>query len=84
MFIVAEYWSFETDKLLEYIQQVDGKTLLFDAPLYMNFHQASTQGSDYDLSQILRQLAGAGRSLACGHYRCQPRYPAAAVAGSAG
>lgn len=52
MFIVAEYWSFETDTLLEYLKQVDNKTMLFDAPLHMNFHQASVQGSEYDLSQI--------------------------------
>jgi len=52
LFIVAEYWSFETEKLQEYIHQVEGKTLLFDAPLHMNFHQASKAGSDYDLSKI--------------------------------
>ena len=52
LFIVAEYWSHEVDKLQQYIQQVDGKTMLFDAPLQMNFHNASKQGADYDLSQI--------------------------------
>ncbi|KOC88764.1 alpha-amylase [Winslowiella iniecta] len=52
MFIVAEYWSHEVDKLQQYIDQVDGKTMLFDAPLHMNFHHASQQGADYDLSQI--------------------------------
>jgi len=52
MFIVAEYWSHEVDKLQQYIDQVDGKTMLFDAPLQMNFHNASKQGADYDLSQI--------------------------------
>jgi alpha-amylase len=52
MFIVAEYWSFETEKLQEYVHQVEGKTMLFDAPLHMNFHQASTAGSAYDMSQI--------------------------------
>ncbi|MGG6192748.1 alpha-amylase [Pantoea allii] len=52
LFIVAEYWSFETDKLQEYIHQVDGKTMLFDAPLHMNFHEASKAGSAYDMSKI--------------------------------
>ncbi|ROR14613.1 alpha-amylase [Erwinia sp. JUb26] len=52
LFIVAEYWSHELDKLQQYIDQVDGKTMLFDAPLQMNFHTASQQGADYDLSQI--------------------------------
>ncbi|WP_288657405.1 alpha-amylase [Pantoea sp. UBA6567] len=52
LFIVAEYWSFELDKLQQYINQVEGKTLLFDAPLHMKFHEASKQGSSYDMSQI--------------------------------
>ncbi|MTH48015.1 alpha-amylase [Intestinirhabdus alba] len=52
LFIVAEYWSHEVDKLQTYIDQVDGKTLLFDAPLQMKFHEASRLGSRYDLRQI--------------------------------
>ncbi len=52
LFIVAEYWSPEVGKLENYIQQVEGKTLLFDAPLHHQFHLASQQGADYDLSQI--------------------------------
>ncbi|MGE9549819.1 alpha-amylase [Erwinia amylovora] len=52
LFIVAEYWSHEVDKLQQYIHQVAGKTLLFDAPLQMKFHNASREGADYDLSQI--------------------------------
>lgn len=52
LFIVAEYWAHELDKLQNYIAQVDGKTMLFDALLQINFHQASRLGRDYDLSQI--------------------------------
>lgn len=52
MFIVAEYWAHETDKLMNYIHQVEGKTMLFDAPLQMNFHLASKAGAEYDLSKI--------------------------------
>ncbi|WP_312227144.1 alpha-amylase [Pseudescherichia sp.] len=52
LFIVAEYWSHEVDRLQQYIDQVDGNTMLFDAPLQMKFHQASLQGRDYDMSQI--------------------------------
>jgi len=52
LFIVAEYWSHEVDKLQEYIDRVEGKTMLFDAPLQMKFHEASKQGSAYDMSQI--------------------------------
>ncbi|MFC0141011.1 alpha-amylase [Erwinia mallotivora] len=52
LFIVAEYWSHEVDKLQQYIDQVDGKTMLFDAPLQMKFHNASREGADYDLSTL--------------------------------
>lgn len=51
-FIVAEYWSFEIDTLTQYLDQVEGRTMLFDAPLHLNFHQASNAGQDYDLSKI--------------------------------
>ena len=52
LFIVAEYWSHDVDTLQQYISQVDGNTMLFDAPLHMKFHEASLQGRDYDMSQI--------------------------------
>jgi len=52
LFIVAEYWSHEVEKLHQYIEQVGGQTQLFDAPLHMKFHEASRQGSDYDMRQI--------------------------------
>lgn len=52
MYIVAEYWSFETEKLQQYIHQVEGKTMLFDAPLLLNFHHASLNGKDFDLRTL--------------------------------
>ncbi|WP_039058455.1 alpha-amylase [Enterobacter sp. Bisph1] len=52
LFIVAEYWSHEVEKLKQYIDQVEGKTMLFDAPLQIKFHEASTQGRHYDMRQI--------------------------------
>ncbi|MBF7957522.1 MULTISPECIES: alpha-amylase [Rahnella] len=52
MFIVAEYWSHDVPTLQNYIDQVEGKTLLFDAPLQLNFHHASKQGADYNLSTV--------------------------------
>lgn len=51
---MAEYWSHEVDKLQTYIDQVEGKTMLFDAPLQMKFHEASRMGRDYDMTQISR------------------------------
>ncbi|WP_437888722.1 alpha-amylase [Phytobacter sp. V91] len=52
LFIVAEYWSHDVETLKQYIHQVDGNTMLFDAPLHLKFHEASRQGRDYDMSQI--------------------------------
>ncbi len=52
IYIVAEYWSHDVPTLQNYIEQVEGKTMLFDAPLQLNFHHASKQGADYNLSQI--------------------------------
>lgn len=52
LFIVAEYWSRGVDKLQNYIDQVEGKTMLFDAPLQMQFHEASRMGRDYDMRNI--------------------------------
>lgn len=52
LFIVAEYWSREAGILQSYIDQVEGKTMLFDAPLQMNFHKASRIGRDYDMTKI--------------------------------
>ncbi|MGK9174098.1 alpha-amylase [Yokenella regensburgei] len=52
LFIVAEYWSHEVEKLQHYIGQVDGNTMLFDAPLHLKFHEASLLGREYDMRQI--------------------------------
>lgn len=52
MFVVAEYWSFDVPALQNYIDQVDGKTMLFDAPLQLNFHHASKGGSDFDMRTL--------------------------------
>lgn len=51
-FMVAEYWSPDIDVLQNYIHEVEGQTMLFDAPLQQQFHLASKQGADFDLSQI--------------------------------
>jgi alpha-amylase len=48
---VAEYWSHEVDKLQNYINQVDGKTMLFDAPAN-EIPRSFAPGRDYDMSQI--------------------------------
>ena len=51
LFIVAEYWSHEVDKLQAYIDRSTVKPCCL-MPLQMKFHEASRQGRDYDMSQI--------------------------------
>lgn len=51
LFIVAEYWSHEVDKLQNYING-GGENHVVRRPLQMKFHEASRQGRDYDMSQI--------------------------------
>ncbi len=67
LFIVAEYWSHEVDKLQQYIDLVDGNTMLFDAPLQMKFHEASRQGPRLRHESNLHRDAGGSRPIPCGH-----------------
>ena len=53
-YAVSEYWSGDLDKLDSYIESVGGKTNLFDVPLHYNMFQASREGKDYDLRNILK------------------------------
>ncbi|PLR48293.1 alpha-amylase [Chimaeribacter arupi] len=50
--VVAEYWSADLEVLKQYLDQVEGRTMLFDVPLYMNFHHASQHGEDFDLRTL--------------------------------
>lgn len=52
-FCVSEYWRNDHTILLEYINATEGATQLFDVPLHYNFHIASKQGKDFDLSKLL-------------------------------
>lgn len=52
LFAVGEYWSYEINALQHFIASTGGTIHLFDAPLHMNFHQASRAGADYDLRGI--------------------------------
>lgn len=53
LFIVGEYWSYNLSTLSWYAANTNGKMSLFDAPLHMNFHQASRAGGNYDMRRIL-------------------------------
>lgn len=52
LFAVAEYWSGEIDRIRPYIRTFEGLLSFFDVPLHYNFHNASKQGSSYDLRTI--------------------------------
>lgn len=49
---IGEYWRNELKALLRYIDETEGMIQLFDVPLHFNFHEASHQGSSYDMRQI--------------------------------
>ncbi|TDT69884.1 alpha-amylase [Hypnocyclicus thermotrophus] len=52
LFTVGEYWSYDINKLNNYITKSNGKMSLFDAPLHMNFHNASNGNGYYDMKNI--------------------------------
>ncbi|TQV74040.1 alpha-amylase [Aliikangiella marina] len=52
LFTVGEFWSYDTSRLHNYISKTEGRMSLFDAPLHLNFHQASTAGGSYDMRNI--------------------------------
>ncbi|GAB3934746.1 alpha-amylase [Mucilaginibacter myungsuensis] len=53
LFTVGEYWA-QTDvsSLIKYIEITGRRMSLFDAPLQRNFHLASNEGAEYDLTTI--------------------------------
>ncbi|MEA3451049.1 MAG: alpha-amylase, partial [Bacteroidota bacterium] len=53
LFTVGEYWApFGLDILERYLFESDFRMSLFDAPLQNKFHQASKQGSSFDLQKL--------------------------------
>ncbi|MBZ4683638.1 MAG: glycosidase [Fusobacteriales bacterium] len=52
LFTVGEFWSYDINKLNNYIDKTGGRMSLFDAPLHMNFHNASNGNGYYDMRNI--------------------------------
>lgn len=52
-YAVGEYWKNDRESLEEYLSHVDYEVDLFDVPLHYNLFQASQQGRDYDMRQLL-------------------------------
>jgi alpha-amylase len=53
LFVVGEYWSYNLPSLTWYAANTGGHMSLFDAPLHLNFHQASRSGGHYDMRRLL-------------------------------
>lgn len=53
LFVVGEYWSYNIETLHWYAANSGGRMSLCDAPLNMNFHQASHSGGNDDMSRLL-------------------------------
>ena len=53
-YAVGEYWNGDLKTLDAYIESVDHKVNLFDVPLHYNMFQASQEGKNYDLQNILK------------------------------
>jgi alpha-amylase len=53
IFVVGEYWSYHLESLTWYAANTGGHMSLFDAPLHLNFHQASRSGGHYDMRRLL-------------------------------
>lgn len=53
LFTVGEYWEYNVSDLNNYITKTNGKMSLFDAPLHLNFFNASNGGGNYDMRNIM-------------------------------
>lgn len=53
-YAVGEYWKNDTESLKEYLDSVQYEVDLFDVSLHYNLYQASQQGKDYDLQNLLK------------------------------
>lgn len=53
LFTVGELWSYDVQRLHNWLTKTGGRASLFDAPLHLNFHHASTGGGNYDMRNLL-------------------------------
>jgi alpha-amylase len=53
LFAVGEYWNYDVGSLHNYLTKTEGTMSLFDAPLHMNFYQASTGNGYYDMRKLM-------------------------------
>lgn len=60
-YAVGEYWKDDIGSLTSYLDRVDYQIDLFDVVLHYNFFQASQQGRDYDLQNLLKDTLATER-----------------------
>ncbi|WP_297991201.1 alpha-amylase [Anoxybacillus sp.] len=53
LFAVGEFWSYDVNKLHNYITKTNGAMSLFDAPLHNNFYIASKSSGYFDMRYLL-------------------------------
>lgn len=53
-YAVGEYWKNDEESLNDYLAHVEYEADLFDVPLHYNMFEASSQGRDYDLRNLLK------------------------------
>ncbi|ELA6598190.1 alpha-amylase [Vibrio alginolyticus] len=63
LFTVGEYWNYDVNQLHNFITKTSGSMSLFDAPLHMNFYNASKSGGSYDMRQIMDGTLMKGNSV---------------------
>lgn len=52
LFTVAEHWSYDISELHRWADVTGGRAYLFDAPLHLNFFNASNAGGGYDMRNL--------------------------------
>lgn len=53
LFTVGELWSYDVGKLHNFLTKTGGRMSLFDAPLHMNFYNASSSGGAFDMRTLM-------------------------------
>lgn len=53
LFTVGEYWNYDVNALTHFLDSTNYCMSLFDAPMHMNFYQASNGNGYYDMGSIL-------------------------------
>ena len=54
LYAVGEFWKCSHGDLCGFLDATEGQLDLFDVPLHYKFHEASCQGAEYDLGQLMQ------------------------------